>query len=182
MPRPGLRLSEEERRELAAEYRTARYHKDLDQCLRIQALLLVSQGNRERDVAGIIGVGRRTLQDWIHRYRVRGIGGLEKGPFRGAKCRLTHEQKAELSRIIAAGPQEAGLDTGLWTTPIIVKLVRDLYGVSYHPDHMGKILHELRFSVQYPGRSLSKADEKAQRTWRLEELPAIKKKRKRNEA
>jgi len=182
MPKPGLRLSERDRRDLAARYQDARFEEDLDMCLRIQGLLLVSQGNRQRDVAEIIGVGRRTLQDWIYRYRVKGISGLEKGPFKGAQSRLTDEQKGELSRIIAAGPQGAGLDTGVWTTPIIVKLVHDLFGVSYHPDHMGKILHRLRFSVQYPGRNLSKADEKAQRTWRLEELPAIKKKPRRNEA
>jgi len=182
MPRPGLRLSEQERGDLAAQYRYARFHRDLETCLRIQALLLVSRGNRETDVAQVIGVGRRTLQDWIHRYRARKILGLIKGPFKGAKSRLTDEQKAELSHIIAAGPLEAGLDTGIWTTPIIVKLVRDLFGVSYHPDHMGKILHRLRFSVQYPGKTLSKADEKAQQTWRLEELPAIKKKRERNGA
>jgi transposase len=68
------------------------------------------------------------------------------------------------------------------TNVIDVGQVRDLFGVSYHPDHIGKILHGLRFSVQYPGKNLSKADEKAQQTWRLEELPAIKKKAKRNEA
>lgn len=182
MPKPGLRLPEPERRNLAARYRDARFHEDLDICVRIQALMLVSQGNRETDVAQVIGVGRRTLQDWIHRYRAKGVPGLTKGPFKGARSRLTDEQKDHLSHIIAAGPLEAGLDTGVWTTPIIVKLVRDLYGVSYHPDHMGKILHGLRFSVQYPGKKLSKADEKAQQTWRLEELPAIKKKPKRNKA
>lgn len=181
MPRAGLRLSDHERRDLAAEYQNARSHDDLDRCLRIQGLLLVSRGNRETDVAEVIGVGRRTLQDWIHRYRIMGILGLTKGPFLGSKSRLTDEQKAELSRIIAAGPQEAGLDTGVWTTTIIVKLVKDVFGVSYHPDHMGKILHGLRFSVQYPEKSLSKADEKAQQRWRLEELPAIKKKPNRNE-
>jgi transposase len=182
MARPGLRLSQRECEDLATQYRHARFHRDLDMCLRIQALLLVSRGNRESDVAEVVGVGRRTLQDWIHRYRANGIPGLAKGPFKGAKSRLTDEQKAELSRIIAAGPLEAGLDTGIWTTRIIVKLVRDLFGVSYHPDHMGKILHGLRFSVQYPGKTLSKADKKAQQTWRMEELPAIKKKRKRSGA
>ena len=52
---------------------------------------------------------------------------MAKGPLKGAQSRLTDEQKNELSRIIAAGPQEAGLDTGVWTTPIIVKLVKDLF-------------------------------------------------------
>lgn len=182
MARPGLRLSQRESEDLATQYRHARFHRDLDTCLQIQALLLVSRGNRESDVAEVVGVGRRTLQDWIHRYRANGIPGLAKGAFKGSNSRLTDEQKTALSRIIVAGPLEAGLDTGIWTTRIIVKLVRDVFGVSYHPDHMGKILHGLRFSVQYPGKTLSKADKQAQQTWRMEELPAIKKKRKRNEA
>ncbi|MBM4328438.1 MAG: transposase [Deltaproteobacteria bacterium] len=175
MPRPGLRISEEEEGNFASEFQDGRFQGDLDKCLRIQALLLVSRGNKETDVAQILGVGRRTLQCWIHRYRLKGIPGLTKGPFKGSESRLTEEQRAELTRIIAAGPQQAGLDTGVWTTPIIVKLVRDLFGVSYHPDHAGKILHRLGLSVQRPARSSSKADEKAQRTWRLQKLPAIKK-------
>jgi transposase len=161
MPRRGLRLSEPEREDLSTRYQDARFHKDIDMCPQIQALLFASRGNRETDVAQIMGMGRRTVQDWIHRYRARGIPGLAKGPFKGPKSRLTEDQKTELSRIIAAGPVEIGLDTGVRTTPIIVKLVKDLFGVSYHPGHIGKIIHRLRFSVQYPGKKLSKADEEA---------------------
>ncbi len=182
MSRPGLRITGQQRRELSEEFQRARGTKDLDMCLRIQALLLVSQGNREIDAAKIVGAGRRTVQDWIHRYRQGGIRALAKGPFQGGKSKLTDEQKAELSRIIEAGPQDAGLDTGVWTTPIIVKLVKDLFGVSYHPDHMGRLLHKLRYSVQYPGKKSSKADENLQMTWRLTELPQIKKKPSKMEA
>jgi transposase len=176
MARPGLRLKEQQRKDLMEEFQLARGNKDLDMCLRIQALLLVSQGNREIDAANMIGVGRRTVQDWIHRFRSGGIPGLGKGPFQGGKSRLTDAQKTELSRIIEAGPQEVGLDTGVWTASIVVKLVKDLFGISYHPDHMGRILHRLGYSVQYPGRSLSRADENLQRTWLRNELPEIKKK------
>jgi len=176
MSKPGLRLTEQQRRELGEEFQRVRGNKDLDMCLRIQALLLVSQGNREIDAANIIGAGRRTVQDWIHRYRLGGIHALAKGPFQGGKSRLTEDQKKELSSIIEAGPPEAGLDTGVWTTPIIVKLVKDLFGVSYHPDYMGRLLHKLGYSVQYPGKNSSKTDEKLQMTWRLNELPQIKKK------
>jgi len=176
MSRPGLRLTERQREDLNRAFQRARGNKDLDMCLRIQALLVVSQGNREIDAANMIGVGRRTVQDWIHRYRLGGVGALAKGPFQGGKSKLTDEQKAELSRIIESGPQEAGLDTGVWTTPIMVKMVKDLFGVSYHPDHMGRLLHKLRYSVQYPRKRSSKADENLQMSWRLNDLPQIKKK------
>ena len=176
MPRQGLRLGIAQERELKEEYQRAKAQKDLDRCLRIQGLVLVHRGHRETDAADTIGVGRRTLQDWIHRYRKRGISGLVKGPYPGGKSRLTDEQKAELSGIIAAGPEEAGLDTGVWMAPMVVELVKDLYGVSYSASHMGRILHNLGFSLQYPTRKLSKADEKAQEKWRTQELPNIKKK------
>lgn len=175
MPRRGLRLNVAEEAELKREYQGAKFRKDLDRCLRIQGLLLVHRGSTERVAAEMIGVGRRTLQDWIHRYRQRGISGLDKGPYPGGRSRLTEEQKAELSGIIAAGPEKAGLDSGVWIAPMVVKLVRDLYGVSYSASQIGRILRELRFSLQYPTRKPSKADQKAEEQWRAEKLPAIKK-------
>lgn len=177
MPRVGLKLSGSQESELRARYQDAKAHKDLDMCLRIQGLLLVHRGNTEIMAADMIGAGRRTLQDWIRRYRQRGISGLSKGPYRGGQSRLTEEQKAELSGIIAAGPEKAGFDTGVWIAPMVVKLVKDLYGVSYSASQIGRILHTLRFSLQYPTRKPSKADEKAEEQWRAEELPAIKKSR-----
>jgi len=175
MPRVGLRLGRSQEAELKDLYQSAKARKDLDMCLRIQGLLLVHRGNTEIMAADMIGVGRRTLQDWIRRYRQRGISGLVKGPYRGGRSRLTEEQKEELSRIIAAGPEKAGFDTGVWIAPMVVKLVKDLYGVSYSASQTGRILHALRFSLQYPTRKPSKADEKAEEQWRAEELPAIKK-------
>jgi transposase len=175
MPRPGLRLTSAQEHELREELQISRGQKDLDKCLRIQGLLLIHQGHREADAAAMIGVGRRTLQEWIRRYRDRGISALSKGPYPGGTSRLTQEQKAELSEIIEAGPQKAGLDTGVWSAPILVEMVSNLYGVSYSSSHMGRILHSLRMSVQYPTKKYPKGDERAQEEWRKETLPGIKK-------
>jgi transposase len=161
MPRPGLNLTRAQEEDLRDELQISRGQKDLDRCLRIQGLLLVHQGYREADAAATIGVGRRTLQEWIRRYRDRGIAGLSKGPYPGGTSRLTQQQQAELSKIIEAGPRNAGLDTGVWSAPILVKLVEHLYGVSYSSSHMGRILHSLRLSVQYPIRKYPKAGENA---------------------
>jgi transposase len=176
MPRKGLRLTIAQERELNEEYQVAKAQKDLDMCLRIQGLRLVHRGFREADAADVIGVGRRTLQDWIHRYRIRGISGLAKGPYSGGKSKLTQEQKSDLARIIAEGPEESGFDTGVWIAPMVVKLVKDRYGVCYSSSQISRILHDLKFSVQYPTKRLSKSDEEAQEEWLTQELPRIKKK------
>lgn len=182
MPRQGLRLSKAQEIQLKAEFQIARGQQDLDKYVRIQGLLLVHRGFRETDAADIIGVGRRTLQDWICRYRGNGIAGLDKGPYPGGKAKLSDEQKAELAQIIAAGPEAAGYDTGVWIAPIIVELVRKRYGVSYSSSQIARILHDLRFSVQYPTKKFPKADEQAQERWLTQELPEIKKKRRRKRA
>jgi transposase len=156
-------------------YEVAKTRKDLDMCLRIRGLLLVHRGNTEVMAAEMIGVGRRTLQDWIRRYRDLGFLGLVKGPYPGGRSRLTEEQQPELSGIIAAGPEKAGLDTGVLIAPMVVELVKDLYGVSYSVSQIGRILHRLRFSLQYPNRKPFKGDEKAEERWRAQDLPAIKK-------
>ena len=119
MPRVGLRLSRSQEAELKERYGDAKARKDLDMCLRIQGLLLVNRGNTESMAADMIGVGRRTLQDWIRRYRQRGVSGLVKGPYLGGRSRLTEDQKAELSGIIGAGPEKAGFDTGVWIAPMV---------------------------------------------------------------
>ena len=85
-----------------------------------------------------------------------------------------------MAAIIAAGPEAAGFDTGVWIAPMVLELVKQRYGVSYSSSQIARILHDLRFSMQYPTKRLSKADEEAQQEWRTQELPRIKKKRKRN--
>jgi transposase len=175
MPRPGLRVSKIQMEKLDQAYQAARGRKDFDMTQRIQGLLLVTRGMAERRAAHIVGVGRRTLQDWISKFRKGGLQGLVKGPYPGRKPKLTEAQLAELDRIIEQGPESAGLDTGVWTAPLAADLVKKLFGVRYHPDHMRRILRRLQFSVQLPTRELSRADPDEEARWLDDELQAIKK-------
>jgi len=148
MPRPGLRISNTQAEELIQGYRVATAREDSDLAKRIQGLLLVSAGMEERKAARIVKVGRRTLQEWISKYRRGGLAALEKGPYPGRSPKLTKAQFEELGRIIEQGPESAGLGSDVWTAPLAVDLVNNLFGVNYHPDHMRKILKRLGFSVQ----------------------------------
>jgi transposase len=175
MPRPGLRLSDTESEQLRVELQRARDHKDFDMVCRIQGLLLASEVIGERRAAQVVGVGRRTLQDWIFRFRGGGLHALVKGPYPGRRPKLTQEQLAELDRIIEQGPESAGLATGVWTAPLVSNLLTTLFGVRYHPEHVRRILRRFRFSVQLPTRELSRADPEEEAQWLDYELDAIKK-------
>jgi transposase len=85
-------------------------------------------------------------------------------------------QRAELTRLVEAGPIAAGFTSGMWTGPMVGQLIRERFGINYHNHTIPRILHELGFSVQRPRKRLARADHEQQEVWIKERLPAIKKK------
>ena len=59
----------------------------------------------------------------------------------------------------------------------MAQVVRKKFGVSYHRDHVRRILHDLGFSPQKPRRVAREQDAEAVEQWRKEDWPRIKKKR-----
>ena len=176
MPRIALRLCPDEQedvRKLRIVLKKAGEHR-LD--LRLRAIELLSEGTTIELTADICEVGTTTVKRWLDAYRAKGAWALiSKGPYKGAQARLSDEQMKELADIIEAGPEAGGLDTGVWTSPIIADLVRRHFGIKYHPSQIRRILHKLGFSIQYPKQRLSLADKALQVVWIRKELPAIKK-------
>ena len=123
------------------------------------------------------------MERWVDRYRSRGVTGLlVRGPYQGKKPRLSLDQKGELAITVRQGPEVSGLDTGVWTAPIIADLVHRRFNIKYSPSQIRRLLHELGFSLQYPRQEPSEADKKRQATWLEEEVPEIKKKSKKTKA
>ena len=89
---------------------------------------------------------------------------------------LSPDQKQELVAMLKAGPVAAGFKTDLWTCARVAKVVRQKFRVSYHPDHLGRILHDLGFSPQKPQRVAREQDAQAVDRWRKKDWPRIKKK------
>lgn len=51
-----------------------------------------------------------------------------------------------------------GFTSGVWTCPMVARVIDEEFSVSYHPAHVSRILHELKFSVQRPKKTLAQAD------------------------
>jgi transposase len=131
---------------------------------------------RAAELASELRVARASINRWLQWYEADGVDGLRTKKAPGAAPRLSEDQRAELAKIIEAGPIAAGFTTGMWTGPLLGQLIRDRFGVSYHNHHVPRLLHQLGFSVQRPRKRLARADEESQATWLRERLPAIKKK------
>jgi transposase len=159
-----LRLSREAERDGA--YRVAR---------RLQAVLLNAEGRTSGELAEIFKAPRSKVSEWLSRYEGYGIDGLLEGYRSGRPAQLTAVQRVQLGDILESGPVACGLDTGIWTSPMIAWVIAEEFGIQYHPGHVRKLLHAVGFSVQRPRRVLARADAAAQDRWHRRTYPNLKK-------
>ena len=144
---------------------------------RLQAVLLNAQGRSSGDVASILQAPRSKVSEWLANYEAHGVEGLLEGFRTGRPPRLTARQLAELADIVESGPVAYGFDSGVWTSPMIGRVIQEEFGIVYHPGHVRKLLHAIGFSVQRPRRVLARADAEAQDRWHRKTFPNLKKKR-----
>jgi transposase len=107
------------------------------------------------------------VRRWKAALREGGTGALAASPHPGPKPKLNDAQKTELAAIVRHGAIAAGFPNDWWTTRRVAKVVRERFGVSYHFNHVGKLLKALGFSQQKPRLRASQRDEQAIETWRL---------------
>jgi transposase len=176
--RRGLRLDKGQTLQLRNARARARRAGDETYARRLKAILLLGHERlTQKAVASIFDVTENCITRWVMTFVQAGIEGLRPGTRPGATPRLTVDQKQKLARIIEWGPEAYGLDTGVWTGPIVRNLVESKFGVKYSVEQIRSILHELGFSVQYPKQVLSEASLTAQERWLKRKYPEIKKKR-----
>lgn len=147
---------------------------------RRRALDLIDQGWLVKDVAAALGVTRKSVSEWKKAVAEGGRRALRAKPQHVPKCRLSKAQQTKLKRLLKTGPRAAGFSTDLWTLRRVAQLIDREFGVSYHPSHLGRLLHALSFSCQKPKRRSKEQDPAAVKAWREEKWPAIKKGRRRS--
>lgn len=143
---------------------------------RMRAIALLQRGLMPVEVAKQVGVDRRSVRRWNAAYRQGGETGIKAKPTPGRPARLTSPQKSRLEQWLLKGAQAVGFSTDLWTCPRVAQLIRDRLGVSYHVDHVCRILHGLGWSPQRPARRAIERDELAIQQWIHAKWPRIKKK------
>ena len=143
---------------------------------RIQAVVLNAEGHTSGELAALLKAPRSRVSEWLSRYQEYGLEGLLEGQRSGRPPALTPEQRTQLGDILDSGPVAYGLDTGVWTSPMIGWVIGEEFGVHYHPGHVRKLLHDWGYSVQRPRRVLARADAAQQDRWHRRTYPNLKKK------
>ena len=143
---------------------------------RRRAIALLSQGLPPVEVARMVGVDRRSVRRWKATHQRGGAAGLQAKPAPGRPSRLQQETKVALEELLLGGAQAAGFPTDLWTCPRVAEVIHARFGVQYHADHIGRLLHSLGWSPQKPQRRAVERNEEKVQTWVKQEWPRIKKK------
>jgi len=116
------------------------------------------------------------VSQWLSDYEQFGFEALLEGQRPGRPGQLTQEQQLQLEDIIESGPPAWGFLSGVWSAPMVARVIAEEFGVDYSARHVGRLLHEWGFSVQRPRRKLLRANPREQHRWRRYTYPRLKKK------
>jgi transposase len=150
-------LTESEANELQAAYWQC---QDADTKTRYQAVRLYGLGYSVAQVIDICACSTRSLLNWTHAYRERGLAALLDHRLGGNRARLTPEQiETLMNRLKTYTPaQLLGRDTCVgegqfWTIGDLAKLVQREYEVTFQsPTSYRSLLHRCDFTYQRPAK------------------------------
>jgi len=108
---------------------------------RRRAWELHQQGWSQRRIAAELGVSQGAICQWLR--RAREGGGVEALRHRAAPGRqgaLTTVQLGQIPALIARGAETFGFRSDRWTTARVTAMLEQVFGVTYHPAHVSRIL------------------------------------------
>jgi transposase len=127
------------------------------------------------EIARRLGCHASSVMRWRDAWNAGGPKALKAKPTPGRPSRLTSRQKKRLVHLLLQGALAHEYRTDLWTTRRIANLIESRFGVRYHHNHVGKLLHELGWSHQKPERRAVERDEAAIAEWKRSVWPKVKK-------
>ena len=172
-----IQLSAKKAREFNALKRVAEADGAYRVARRLHAILLSSQERTSGEIARLLDAPRSRVSLWLQQYQTHGWEALLEGHRSGRPKELSQAQRNQLDDIIDSGPVAYGFPSGVWTSPMIARVITEEFDVRYHPGHVRKVLKSMGFSVQRPRRKLAKADPGEQDRWQRYTYPRLKKNR-----
>lgn len=139
------------------------------------AARLFAQGKSLTEVAATVGSSKSSASRWKQSWERGGDEALRPKRHPGPRPKLQSQQQKQLLTALKQGTRHWGYTIFGWTGPVVRDLIRRLFGVQYHVDYVGTLLHKLGWSPQQPERRARERNERAIARWRRDEWPRLKK-------
>lgn len=88
---------------------------------------------------------------------------------------MSADQLTELVTELQKGPEQYGFQGAIWTRTRVNAVIKKLFGISYDPSQVGRILKKVGWSRQKPQPKARQQNKEAVNQWRTERLPELKK-------
>jgi transposase len=140
------------------------------------AVKRVAAGLSCKQVAEVLGVHVETVRLWVRTHKALGDAGLQAKPPTGRPRFLTPRQEAQVRRWLTQKPTQHGFRTDLWTARRVAELIRQRFGVEYHPGYLREWLSQRGYTPQKPTRPAKERDPKKLERWLQTDWPELQKK------
>lgn len=110
---------------------------------RRRALELLKEGHSLHEVAGFIKCAASSVMRWRDAWKRDGLRSLHVRFSPGRPHKLHAVQLRKLNRFLLKGARANGFSTEAWTTARIAEVIAHRFGVEYHRDHIGRLMHSL---------------------------------------
>ena len=144
---------------------------------RKRALALLDFGYSLNEVGRRIGCQASSVMRWRDFRRRGGSPALRVRCSPGRPLKLAQAKRKRLVDLLLQGPRAHGYRTNLWTTARIAAVIQREFGVQYHRNPVGRLMHSLQWSSQKPERRALERNEEAIERWKQKDWPRIKKTR-----
>src|SRR6266436_9360266 len=152
---------------------------DLRELRRMRAWQLVQRGWKQRHVANALGVTEGAVSRWVAKARGEGPAALLARPRPGHPAKLNPDQVRLIPDFLGHGAEAYGFRGEVWTCARVAWVIEEEFGVTYHKDHVGRLLQELHWTPQVPIRRAIQRDEEAIQRWRDEVWPELQRRARR---
>lgn len=142
---------------------------------RYRAVELKHAGWTHEEIAEALDVSTRAVKQWMKVVREEGKAGLQAHPQPGAIPKLAAEELALLPALLAIGAEAYGFRGEVWTCARIARVIEWEFGVSYHQDHVSRLLKAIEWTPQKPISHATQRNEREIAHWRTKLWPELKK-------
>lgn len=143
--------------------------------VRLLAVLRLSEGWSQQEVAEFLGVSGRSVRRWHSGFRRHGEAGLAPRPGRGRPPKLTGTQAGRVLSWLGKSPAAFGFATERWTAPRLASVIADRLGVRLNHRYLNDWLRRRGVTPQVPQRQARERDQARIDAWVANEWPLIKK-------
>ena len=143
---------------------------------RFRAVELHERGWREVDIADALDINKGTVSRWLAAVQAGGPEALLAHPTAGCPPKLTTAQLRGIPEFLGYGAEAYGFRGDVWTCARIAQVIHWEFGVSYHKDHVSRLMKELGWTPQVPDTPAIQRDDIAIEHWRVEVWPELRRK------